>query len=205
MLENGILAPKLDEYCDGERKMSNKHGKPNNLYAREEMSPDEEAPESLEFESRNELETKLNEADAQITEYKNQALRLQAEMQNLQRRVEKDISNAHRYALEKFVNELLPVADSLEQGLAIQVGDNEFARKIHEGLEMTYKLFLKTLEKFSIKQIDPMGQPFNPEQQQAISMQEDPKVPANTVVQVLQKGYVLHDRLVRPALVVVSK
>ena len=101
--------------------------------------------------------------------------------------------------------ELLPVVDSIERGLAIEAGNNEFALRIHEGMEMTLSLLLKALEKFGVKQINPLGQPFNPELHQAISMQVDHTVKPNTVLQVLQKGYVLNDRLIRPALVTVAK
>jgi molecular chaperone GrpE len=195
--------------------MSHKHHKPSSseisemLKKKSGSSFSEEGEESVQgalgHPSYEELENKLNETETAMNEYKNSVLRTQAEMENMRRRLERDVSNAHKYSLEKFINELLPVMDGLERGLAIEVGDNEFAKRMHEGLEMTRSLMLKTLEKFSVKQIDPMGEPFNPELHQAISMQSDPSVAANTVINVMQKGYLLNDRLIRPALVIVSK
>jgi molecular chaperone GrpE len=173
--------------------------------------PRGEEQESIEGEKRishlsyEEMEQKLNETEAALNEYKEGEVRLRAEMQNEQRRAEKRLSDAHKYGIDKFAGELLPVVDSIERGLSIEVGGNEFAMRIHEGMEMTLSLLLKTLEKFGVKQINPISQPFNPELHQAISMQSDPTVKPNTVVQVLQKGYLLNERLVRPALVVVSK
>lgn len=153
----------------------------------------------------NETETKLNEAQSALEEARNQQLRSTAELDNIRKRADKDINNAHKYALERLVGELLPIIDGLERGLDIDIGDNEFAKRVHEGLEMTYNLFLNTLKKFSVTPVNPLGEPFNPTLHQAISTQEDPDVATNTVVQVLQKGYLLHDRLIRPALVIVAK
>lgn len=161
-------------------------------------------PEQLEAQL-NETEDKLNKANMLAEEYKNQALRTLADLENVRKRSEKDVQNAHRYGLERIIPELLPIIDSLERGLDIAVSGNEFAQRIHEGLAMTLTLFLDTLAKFSVKPVNPLGEPFNPELHQAISMQEDPKAKPNTVLQVLQKGYLLNDRLLRPALVVVAK
>lgn len=196
--------------------MSHKHHKPSSadiseMLKKKSSNPLEEdggedgVQGALGHPSYEELENKLNEAETAMNEYKNAVLRSQAEMENMRRRLERDVSNAHKYSLEKFINELLPVMDGLERGLAIEVGDNEFAKRMHEGLEMTRSLMLKTLEKFAVKQVDPLGEPFNPELHQAISMQSDPSVAANTVINVMQKGYLLNDRLIRPALVIVSK
>lgn len=165
----------------------------------------DESLKALEHPSYEELEMKLNEMDAAFNESKNQVLRAQAELDNIRKRAERDISSAHKYAVEKLVLELLPIVDSIEHGLQIEVGNNEFAKRVHEGMEMTLNLFLKTLEKFSIKTIDPVGELFNPDFHQAISMQENPGAKPNTVLQVLQKGYLLNDRLIRPALVIVAK
>lgn len=178
---------------------------------REEDQEGGEGQGSFEDEKRishlsiEELEQKLNETEAALNDCNDREMRLRAEMQNAQRRAERDLSNAHKYALDKFSGELLPVVDSIERGLSIEVGGNEFAMRIHEGMEMTLSLLLKTLEKFGVKQINPISQPFNPELHQAISTQNDPTVKPNTVMQVLQKGYLLNERLIRPALVVVSK
>lgn len=160
--------------------------------------------ESLE-EKLNETEQKLNEALAALEEAKTQQVRSLAEVDNVRKRAEKDIRNAHMYGVERLIIEILPVIDSLERGLSIQFENNEFAKKMHEGLEMTLNLFLDTLKKFSVTPVNPLGEAFNPSLHQAISMQEDPAAQPNTVLQVLQKGYLLHDRLIRPALVIVAK
>lgn len=163
-------------------------------------------PDYEELEAKlNEVETALNTANAAIEEYKSQQLRNHAELENMRKRAEKDLQNAHKYGLERFVTELLPILDSLERGMSIEIGDNEFAKQIHVGVEMTHKLFTDSLEKFSIKRVDPLGGVFDPALHQAISIQEDPNAATNTVLQVLQKGYLLNDRLIRPALVVVAK
>lgn len=153
----------------------------------------------------NEVETQLNEAQLTVDDYKNQLLRNHAELDNIRKRANKDVQNAHKYGVERLVTELLPVIDSLERGMSIEIGDNEFAKQIHAGLEMTLKLLLDALEKSSIKPINPLDEIFDPTQHQAISTQENPNAKTNTVLQVLQKGYQLHDRLIRPALVVVAK
>lgn len=157
----------------------------------------------LDHPSYKELEQKLTEAENKGSELLNQQLRIQAELDNVRRRAERDVMNAHKYALEKFGNDLLPVVDSLEKALQSDVSDNAFAKKIHEGIELTMSLLLKTLDKYGIKQINPVGDQFNPELHQAIATQPS-DMPPNTVVEVLQKGYLLNDRLIRPALVVVA-
>lgn len=157
----------------------------------------------LDHPSYKELENKLTEMEAKANDLWNQQMRERAELENVRRRAERDVSNAHKYALEKFVNELLPVIDSLERALQSDVSDNKYAKKIHEGIELTMSLLLKTIEKFAVKQIDPIDQPFSPELHQAIATQPSDKAP-NTVLEVLQKGYTLNDRVIRPALVVVS-
>lgn len=158
----------------------------------------------LEHPSYVELEKKLTEAEIKAGEAWNQQLRAQAELDNIRRRAERDVSNAHKYALEKFVADQLPIVDSLDRALLSDVGDNELAKKIHEGIELTMSLFLKTLEKHGVKQVNPLGEAFNPELHQAIATQPSNEFEPNTVMEVLQKGYTLNDRLIRPALVVVS-
>jgi molecular chaperone GrpE len=151
-----------------------------------------------------ELEAKLAEAEKQATEYKDQALRTMAEMENLRRRTERDLENAHKYALEKFAQELLPVIDSLEMGVAAAQDENTDVVKLREGTEMTLKMFETAVDKFGIKGVHPHGEAFNPEHHQAMSMIDSPDHAPNTVIDVMQKGYLLNDRLVRPAMVVVS-
>lgn len=164
-----------------------------------EGHPDAPAPEMelLEHPSYIELQTKLTAAEEKASEYWDKLLRLQAEIGNTQRRAERDVTNAHKFALEKFVTELLPILDSLER--AIVSGEEQF-----EGVQLTLKLFCSVLEKFGVEQINPENQPFNPEFHQAISTQVSEAEP-NTVLIVMQKGYLLNGRLIRPALVIVSK
>lgn len=132
-------------------------------------------------------------------------VRTQAELENLKRRSEKDIQNAHKFAIEKFARELLSVADSLELGLGVEATDSPEVAKLREGMELTLKQLLASLEKFQLVQINPEGQRFNPELHQAMAMQPAPNVEPNTVLKVYQKGYLLSERLLRPAMVVVAQ
>lgn len=133
-----------------------------------------------------------------------QTLRHQAELENLKRRHSRELEKAHKYALDNMVAELLPVNDSLEMGLkAAEEGVD--AIKVHEGVVLTHKLLLDAMTKAGVEVVDPMGQPFNPEHHEAISMLPNPELKPNTVMDVVQKGYLLNDRLVRPAMVVVTK
>lgn len=151
-----------------------------------------------------ELQTRLDEAEAKANENWERVLRMQAEADNVQRRVERDVANAHKYALEKFVSELLPVVDNLER--AISAHSTEGGQdSLLDGVNLTLKMFISALDKFGVQQVDPQNESFNPEFHQAVSTQENEKVKPNTVIQVLQKGYLLNSRLVRPALVIVSK
>ncbi len=158
--------------------------------------------ELLEHPSYVDLQNKLTEAEEKATQYWDRLLRTQAETENMQRRAQRDVENAHKYALEKFITELLPVIDSLERSTSLH---EDHQHSVLEGVNLTLKMLYGVLEKFNIQQIDPLTQPFNPELHQAVSTQVDSTVPPNTVLNVLQKGYLLNNRLVRPALVVVSK
>lgn len=147
------------------------------------------------------------DADAlaqQLAEREQEILRLHAEMENLRKRAERDVENARKFALERFVDGLLPVIDSLEMGVQASENENASIDKIREGSQMTLDLFLQTVEKFGVLPVHPLGERFNPDHHQAISVQPHDG-PADHVVSVMQKGYLLRDRLVRPALVVVSK
>lgn len=156
----------------------------------------------LEHPSYLELQRKLEEAEEKANQNWDRVLRIQAEKDNLSRRVERDIENAHKYGLEKFTMELLPIVDGLER--AVSTLADEHSKEL-EGIILTLKMFSSAFGKFGIQQVDPMGQPFNPEQHQAVSTEANSDVVPNTVINVLQKGYLLNNRLVRPALVVVSK
>lgn len=146
----------------------------------------------------------LAAATAEVEALKDQMLRIQAEAQNVRRRAEQDVEKAHKYGVEKFANEMLPIVDSLERAIEA-VGDDEALKPMREGVEMTMNMFLSGLAKFQMEQVNPKGESFDPALHQAMSMIEVPDTPANTVVEVMQKGYTLHGRLVRPAMVIVAK
>lgn len=149
------------------------------------------------------LEEKLTLAEQKAHENWEKSVRAIAELDNVRRRTERDISNAHRYGIEKMVSSLIPVADSLEQ--ALQMANKEADSAMVEGLELTIKLFLDALQKQGVTQIDPIGEVFNPQEHEAMSMQETRDMAPNTVAVVFQKGYKLNDRVVRPARVIVAK
>ena len=151
------------------------------------------------------LQQQLEEAEAKAKENWDQLLRVKAEQENLRRRHEREVENAHKYALERFVQELLPVIDSLEMGAEAAASEGATLDKVREGTELTLKMLLSTIDKFGIQAVHPEGEPFNPEYHQAMSMLESPEHAANTVMNVMQKGYTLNERLIRPAMVVVSK
>ena len=132
------------------------------------------------------------------------ALRAQAELDNMRKRTARDIENAHKYALERFVVELLPVMDSMEMGIAASAGVEDVGG-LKQGMELTLRMFAAALDKFGVKIIDPRGEKFNPERHEAVSAQQEEGVEPGTVISVMQKGYELNGRLVRPAMVVVSR
>lgn len=141
----------------------------------------------------------------ELAKTKDDALRTLAEAQNIRRRSEKDIDNARKFALEKFASELLAVVDNLERTLDLADQDNEAVKPFVEGVQLTSKSLVDTLAKFNVAQLDPLGEPFDPQFHQAMSMVENPDVEPNTVTLVMQKGYILNERLLRPAMVMVSK
>lgn len=151
------------------------------------------------------LEEQVEALQAELEQARDAALRSQAEAQNTQRRAEQDVEKARKYALERFCSELLPVVDNLERSLEATGGDDESLKPISEGVELTLKSLLDALRKFNIEPLDPVGEPFDPNLHQAMSMVENPDVEPNSVIAVMQKGYTLHGRLVRPAMVMVSK
>ncbi len=140
----------------------------------------------------------------QIEALKADVLRAHAETQNARRRAEQDVEKARKFALEKFVGELLPVADNLERAIAAGDSEDEGQKSVLEGVALTHKSLLDTLKKFKVEVIDPHGEPFDPQLHQAMSMVPNPDSEPNTVLTVFQKGYTLNGRLVRPAMVVVS-
>ena len=158
-------------------------------------------------EADNDIEALIAEAvAAALAEQQDSVLRAQAEVQNMRRRCEADVEKAHKFALEKFSAELLTVIDNLERALdAVPDSAGESVNALREGVELTLKGFLETCEKFNIRQLNPEGEPFDPQMHQAMSMVPNPDVEPNTVVAVVQKGYLLNDRVIRPAMVMVSK
>lgn len=152
-----------------------------------------------------ELKAELAASEQKAQENWDKALRAQAEMENMKRRTQKDLEDAHKYALTGFAKELLPVLDSLELGLLAATGESEEVKKFREGNELTLKQFASAFSKYNIETLDPLGQPFNADQHQAMVMQESAEVAPNTVVNVFQRGYMLNGRLLRPAMVVVAK
>jgi len=158
-------------------------------------------------EADNDIEALIAEAvAAALAEQQDSVLRAQAEVQNMRRRCEADVEKAHKFALEKFSAELLTVIDNLERALdAVPDSAGESVNALREGVELTLKGFLETCEKFNIRQLNPEGEPFDPQMHQAMSMVPNSDVEPNTVVAVVQKGYLLNDRVIRPAMVMVSK
>ncbi len=152
-----------------------------------------------------ELEAALAASEAKVAGQKDAVLRAKASEENIRRRAAQDVEKAHKFALNKFANELLPVADNLERAIGAADADNEATKAIVEGVEMTLTSFTEALAKSGIKQIDPKGETFNPEQHQAMTMIEVPGAEPNSVIDVMQKGYEMNGRLLRPAMVVVAK
>ena len=165
-----------------------------------EVQGAEEVVEAAEAVEGSEVEALQEE----IAKLKEDVLRAQADTQNVRRRAEADVEKAHKFSTEKFARELLDVVDNLERAVA-SAPDDEVVKPLLEGVEMTQKTFLSTLAKFKVEVVDPEGHPFDPDLHQAISMVEAPDAEPNTVLNVVQKGYTNHGRLLRPAMVVVSK
>lgn len=161
------------------------------------------SPEGLDLEQ---VLEKLAAAELAAEHAKDDLLRVQAEMQNLRRRTEQDIEKAHKYGQEKFSIELLSVMDNLERALtAASEHEDDSVKAIYDGVDLTLKSFIDCFSKFNIETLDPLGEPFDPQTHQAMGMQENPEVEPNTVIAVMQKGYTLHGRVIRPAMVMVAK
>ena len=166
----------------------------------EDVSNEEIEQELLEEEQVSETE----QLQQQVADANDNVLRIQAEMQNMRRRAERDVENAHKFALDKFSADLLPVVDNLERALSAINTEDESQKAIAEGIELTLKSFLDVLVRFKIEAVDPAGEPFDANLHQAVSMVPNPDLEPNTVMDVFQKGYTLNGRLIRPAMVVVS-
>lgn len=175
--------------------------------AEEQSHLEDVVPEAAEAENEvgDSIEQQLIKAQDTIKDYWDQMMRLRAEIENNRKRAERDVENAHKYALKSFVENLLPVIDSMEMGQAASAADNATLESIREGSELTVGMFVQVLEKNGLEQVDPIGEKFDPERHQAISMVDVESAESNTVVEVMQKGFLLNDRLVRPAMVVVAR
>ena len=151
------------------------------------------------------LEAALLSSEAKVKEQQDSVLRAKAEVENMRRRTEQEIDKARKFALNKFAEELLPVIDNLERAMQAADADNEVVKPLFEGVDLTHKTFVDVVAKFGLKEINPEGEAFNPELHQAMSIQESPDHEPNTVMFVMQKGYELNGRVIRPAMVMVSK
>jgi molecular chaperone GrpE len=182
-----------DEDMMGEESHLNKEAKKNES-AKEEVKE----PELIDFPDRETLEKKLTEAE-------DKALRALAEMENVRRRADQRVQEAHKYAVSKLLEELIPVLDSLEQSLMIPHADHELVKSMREGMGLTLQMMTKTLEKFGVKTINPLNEMFNPALHEVMMAEPKADVAPNTITAVMQKGYQLHERLIRPARVMIAK
>jgi molecular chaperone GrpE len=192
--------------------MSDQEKDQNNAEPRVETVEEQQAAAAAEAESEQAeptVEEKLAEADAELAKVKKALaeadVRAQAEVQNVRKRAERDVQHARKFALEKFAGDLLSVADNLERGLAALDAEDEALKGAREGIELTLKSLLDAFARYNLEQISPADEPFNPELHEAMTMVPVPNVDPNTVIEVLEKGYQLNGRLIRPARVVVSK
>lgn len=178
------------------------------------MNPEDEAEElDLDAENTTDAEDEqsddspealLEQANAKIEEHWDRILRMQAEQDNLRKRHTRDLEKAHKYGADDFVKAMLPVKDSLEMGIQV-AGEATEVDAISEGMQLTEKMFTDALEKIGVTELDPVGEKLNPEHHQAMSMLPSDEHEPNTIMTVMQKGYLLNDRLMRPAMVVVAK
>ncbi|QJT82057.1 nucleotide exchange factor GrpE [Kosakonia sp. MUSA4] len=195
------------------------------MSSKEQKTPDGQAPEEIIMEQHDEVEAvvesddsaeqvdprdeKIANLEAQLTEAQNReretVLRMKAEMENLRRRTEQDVEKAHKFALEKFINELLPVVDSLDRALEVADRNNAEMAPMVEGIELTLKSMLDVVKKFGVEVIADTGVPLDPNVHQAIAMVESDEIAAGNVLGVMQKGYTLNGRTIRAAMVTVAK
>jgi molecular chaperone GrpE len=183
---------------------------PTNPAADKTATPGAEASAAHDLEPAPEIDqlrAELGNARAEATENLDRFLRAKAEAENTRRRAEADVMAAHKYALDRFAAEIISVRDSLDLARMVELpkDTSPAVQKMHEGLDLTLKLMDSVFQKFGVTLLDPKGQKFDPERHQAISMVESVEVPPNHVVSVVQKGYLLNDRLLRPAMVVVAR
>jgi molecular chaperone GrpE len=168
----------------------------------EDLQPEQEAEPSTHEVP---VEDAAAGLEAELARAKEDVLRAQAEMQNVRRRAQMDVEKAHKFGQEKLISDLLAVVDNLERALASMDANDENTKAVLEGVELTLKSLVDTLKRHNVETVDPEGQPFDPALHQAMTAVENPDLEPNTVMNVFQKGYTLHGRLIRPAMVVVSK
>ena len=194
-----------------EAELADKDSEKVEIMTEENLDPQETKAEEMSTEevtdaTLGEALKKLVDAEEVASRANDDLLRVQAEMQNLRRRSEQDIEKAHKYSQEKFSTELLSVMDNLERALAAAANhEDDTVKAIYEGVDLTLKSFTDCFNRFHIEAVDPMGEPFDPQLHQAMTIIENAEVEPNTVIEVMQKGYTLHGRVIRPAMVVVSK
>ena len=194
-----------------EAELADKDAEKVEIMTEENLDPQETKAEEMSTEEVTEATLgealkKLVDAEEVASRANDDLLRVQAEMQNLRRRSEQDIEKAHKYSQEKFSTELLSVMDNLERALAAAANhEDDTVKAIYEGVDLTLKSFTDCFNRFHIEAVDPMGEPFDPQLHQAMTIIENAEVEPNTVIEVMQKGYTLHGRVIRPAMVVVSK
>ncbi len=170
-----------------------------------EVAKAEPAPAGDPAAELEQLRQQLSQAEAKAAANWDQYLRARADADNIRKRAQKDVDSAKRFALEGIASELLGICDSLELGLAATDQPGADVAKLKEGLKLTQQQLVRVMDRYGVQAIDPQGQPFNPDLHQAVSTQESSEQPANSVLSVLQKGYTLKDRLLRPAIVIVAK
>lgn len=175
----------------------------------EEQDAHKDVAGAIEEDTLPGLQAELEEALQEVDKFRDMALRAEAEMQNVRRRAAQDVEKAHKFGVEGFVRDLLPVVDSLEKAIEsaerAEGADESTIKAIIEGVGLCHKMLLDSLAKQGVSVVDPEGEPFDPNLHQAMSTVDNPDVEPNTVVTVVQKGYTLNERLVRPAMVMVSK
>ncbi len=171
----------------------------------DQVTLDSQSADTNEAPSTEDLLAEVESLRAELAQAKEQSLRAAAEAQNIRRRAEQDVEKAHKFGVEKFINDMLPVADNLERAIEASTAEGVEVSSVVEGVELTLKTLVDGLNRQKVEPIDPTGEPFNPELHQAMTMVPNPDVEPNTVINVFQKGYTLNGRLVRPAMVVVSK
>ncbi|WP_027349580.1 nucleotide exchange factor GrpE [Halotalea alkalilenta] len=204
--------PQNPQQVDEELARAERDAEPQPLEIDETLDPGLSVEDELSVEDQavggsdelDQLTARVEELEAELAGARDQALRAAAEAQNARRRADQEVDKARKFALEKFVGSLLPVVDSLDKALE-SLQDESVAEVHREGVRMTRDMQLDALRKAGVSVLDPQGEPFDPQYHEAMAMVPNPAVDPNTVIEVLQKGYLLNDRLVRPAMVVVSK